>query len=317
MSRVVVIGGSGHVGTYLIPALVESGHEVINISRGNANPYQPHYAWNEIRQVILDRNAEEQAGTFGSKIAALQPDVVVDMISFTRASTQHLAQALTGKISQYIFCSSIWVYGRLTTVPSTEQDAPNPIDAYGTGKAESEDWLMEQVHRHGFPATCFRPGHIVGKGWVPINPAGNVNPEVFARIARGEELVLPNQGLETMHHVHADDLAQWIILAMQNRAASVGEVFNTVSDQALNMRGYAEQVYRWFGHEPKLRFKPFDEWIATLGDDAEVSRGHVIRSSCHSIDKSIQRLGYSPRYTSLQAIHESVMHLVDTGKIII
>ena len=59
-----------------------------------------------------------------------------------------------------------------------------------------EAWLGEQARRRGFPATSFRPGHIVGEGWLPINPLGKLNPEVFSKIARGEELVLPNLGLE-------------------------------------------------------------------------------------------------------------------------
>jgi nucleoside-diphosphate-sugar epimerase len=110
---------------------------------------------------------------------------------------------LHGKVEHYLFCGSIWVYGRLFSVPSTEADPPNPIDAYGTGKAESEAWLLRQARLTGFPATCFRPGHIVGEGWVPINPIGNANPDIFSLIARGDELVLPNLGLEMVHHVHA------------------------------------------------------------------------------------------------------------------
>jgi len=39
MSRIVVIGGSGHVGSYLVPALVELGHDVVNVSRGTAVPF--------------------------------------------------------------------------------------------------------------------------------------------------------------------------------------------------------------------------------------------------------------------------------------
>jgi uncharacterized protein YbjT (DUF2867 family) len=46
MARVVVIGGSGHVGAYLLPALVECGYEVVNVSRGAARPYRLHPAWN-------------------------------------------------------------------------------------------------------------------------------------------------------------------------------------------------------------------------------------------------------------------------------
>lgn len=118
-----------------------------------------------------------------------------------------------------------------------------------------------------------------------------------------------------MHHVHAADVSQWIIRAIENRAASVGEVFNTVSEQAVTLRGYAETVYRWFGKEPRLAFKPFEEWILGLGEWAENTRGHIVRSSCHSIEKSRQRLGYQPRYTSLEAVYESMLALIQSGKI--
>ena len=50
-----------------------------------------------------------------------------------------------------------------------------------------------------------------------------------------------------MHHVHAEDVAQLILRAILHRAAAVGETFNAVSPQALNLRGYAEAMYRWFG----------------------------------------------------------------------
>jgi nucleoside-diphosphate-sugar epimerase len=316
MSRVVVIGGSGHVGTYLVPALVERGHQVLNVSRGVANPYRSHFAWSLVENVILDRAAEERDGRFGAKIVDLRPEIVVDMISFDLTSTQQLAQALRAKVEHYLFCSSIWVYGSIPAVPSTEADPPNPIDPYGRGKAESEAWLMREARLNGFPATCFRPGHIVGEGWAPINPIGNANPDV-SLIARGDELVLPNLGLETVHHVHADDVAQWIICAIEHRIASIGEVFNTVSEQAVNLRGYAETVYRWFGKEPRLAFKPFDEWIVDLGDWAENTRGHIIRSSCHSIEKSRQRLGYRPRYTSYEAVKESLQALIKAGKVVV
>lgn len=197
MSRIVVIGGSGHVGTYLVPMLVELGHQVINVSRGLAKPYRSHYAWSAIENVSLDRIKEEEKGRFGQKIADLKPDVVIDMIAFDLNSTRQVVEALKGKIEHYLFCSTIWVYGRYVAVPSLETDPVSPIDAYGQGKAESEAWLMREARLSGFPATCFRPGHIVGEGWVPTTPQDNSNPDVYSRIARGETLSLPNLGSDS------------------------------------------------------------------------------------------------------------------------
>jgi nucleoside-diphosphate-sugar epimerase len=316
MARIVVIGGSGHVGTYLVPALVGRGHEVVNVSRGKASPYRDHAAWKSVEHVVADRKAEEAEGRFGARIADLNPDIVVDMISFELEGAQQLVEALRGKIEHYLFCSSIWVYGHATSVPSQETDPTNAIDPYGINKAKIERWLLLRARRGGFPATSFRPGHIVGEGWVPINPQANTNPDVFSQIARGEELVLPNHGLEMLHHVHADDVAQWIICAIEHRAASIGEVFNTVSSHALTLRGYAEAMYRWFGQKPRLSFKPFDQWNLGLEkSDAKISWGHIMRSSCVSIEKSRERLGYSPRFTSLEAIQESVSALIASGRV--
>ncbi len=57
MSRIIIIGGSGHVGSYLVPALVTMGHEVVNVSRGISAPYRAHSAWEQVESVILDRTA--------------------------------------------------------------------------------------------------------------------------------------------------------------------------------------------------------------------------------------------------------------------
>jgi nucleoside-diphosphate-sugar epimerase len=53
--RIVVIGGSGHIGTFLVPRLVRAGHEVVNISRGQRSSYVDDPAWQEVRHVSADR----------------------------------------------------------------------------------------------------------------------------------------------------------------------------------------------------------------------------------------------------------------------
>jgi nucleoside-diphosphate-sugar epimerase len=49
--KVIVIGGSGHVGTYLVPRLVRQGAEVVSVSRGQREPYTPDRAWGEVSSV--------------------------------------------------------------------------------------------------------------------------------------------------------------------------------------------------------------------------------------------------------------------------
>ena len=66
--RVVIIGGSGHVGTYLVARLVEAGSEVINVTRGQRKAYLPHAAWNSVQLVHIDREQAEQGGFLVSRL---------------------------------------------------------------------------------------------------------------------------------------------------------------------------------------------------------------------------------------------------------
>jgi nucleoside-diphosphate-sugar epimerase len=95
--RAIVIGGTGHIGTYLVPRLVRLGYEVVNISRSQRDPYHLHGAWKEVTQVQIDRRFEETAGTFGKKIRDLKPEIVIDLICFTLESARHLAESVRGE----------------------------------------------------------------------------------------------------------------------------------------------------------------------------------------------------------------------------
>jgi nucleoside-diphosphate-sugar epimerase len=312
MMRIVIIGGTGHVGSYLVPRLAEAGHSVINISRGEHNPYRSHAAWQSVRQVVADRDAEEKAGTFGQRVLELQPDVVIDMICFTVQSAQMLVTALDNQVQHFLHCGTIWVHGPTVQAPTTEEQPRRPFGDYGIQKAAIEAYLLDTARRSGFPATILHPGHIVGPGWEPLNPAGHFNPRVFERLARGEAVALPNLGMETVHHVHADDVAQAFMQAIARRSVAIGESFHVVSPAALTLRGYAESMAAWFGQPANLRFMPWEEWKDTVSEEeATATWDHIAHSPCCSIAKAQRLLEYQPRYGSLQAIYEAVRWLIE------
>jgi nucleoside-diphosphate-sugar epimerase len=179
-------------------------------------------------------------------------------------------------------------------------------------KAAIEEYLLRETRLSGFPGTILHPGHIVGPGWEPLNPAGHFNPEVFARLARGEETELPNLGMETVHHVHADDVAQAFMLALTNRSVAIGESFHVVSPGALTLRGYAESVASWFGRSARLRFLPWEEWRKTVSkEEAAATWDHIAHSPNCSIAKARRLLSYNPRYSSLEAVNESLRWLIE------
>lgn len=310
--KVIIIGGTGHVGTFLVPRLVMSGHEVISISRQKREPYRYHPAWNDVKQVIIDREESDRTNSFGKQILKLSPEVVIDMICFTPESAGSLVEALEGKVHHFLHCGTIWVHGHSEQVPTDETQPRKPFGEYGIRKAAIESLLLSAHRKSGFPATILHPGHIVGPGWVPLNPAGHFNPDVFRRLADGRQLVLPNLGMETVHHVHADDVAQAFIRAIENRNSSAGESFHVVSGQALTLRGYAMAMAAWFGQESRLSFLPWDHWKDTVSkEEAAAAWDHIAHSPNCSIEKARRLLNYSPRYSSLQAVQESVSHLFE------
>jgi nucleoside-diphosphate-sugar epimerase len=310
--RVVIIGGTGHVGTYLVPRLVEAGHEVVCVSRSQREPYHPHGAWGHVEMVEIDREPADTQGTFGAQIARLSPEVVIDMICFRLESAQQLVEALRGKVCHFLHCGTIWIHGPSVQVPTTEEQPRRPFGDYGIQKVAIETYLLREARQNGFPATLLHPGHIVGPGWVPLNPAGHFNPEVYARIARGETLVLPNLGMETVHHVHADDVAQIFMQALANRSTALGESFHAVSSGALTLRGYAEAMYAWFGEPARLEYLPWAEWTHTVAkEEAQATWDHIAHSPNCSIAKAQRLLDYRPRYSSLQAVQEAVTWLAE------
>ncbi len=312
--RVVVIGGTGHIGSYLVPRLVELEFEVVSVSRQQREPYHTHGAWRRVQQVVIDRAEAEAAGEFGAQIAALKPDIVIDLICFAPESNRSLVEALRGKIQHFLHCGTIWVHGHSKEVPTSEAAPRNPFGEYGLNKAVIEQDLLREAWQHGFPATVLHPGHIVGPGWTPLNPAGNFNPEVFAKLARGDALTLPNFGLETVHHVHADDVAQGFEKAVTHWSRAVGENFHLVSPAAVTLRGYAEAVAGWFAHDAELTFLPFERWREGVAEeDAQATWEHIARSPNCSIVKAQQALDYCPRYSSLQAVRESLTSLLARG----
>ena len=277
---------------------MRAGHEVIALSRGRREPYQPAPEWSAVERITIDREAEDAAGTFGARIAALAPDVVIDMICFTAASASQLVEAPP-------LCCTAARSGCTGGARRDRGRAAHRLRRLRDRQGEIEALLLRE---RGVPSVILHPGHIVGPGWPAISPAGNFDPDVWRRLATGEPLPLPDLGLGVLHHVHADDVAQAFERAL-TRPAAIGSSFHVVAEQAMTLRGLATGVAAWSGREPVLDFVEWDEYEQRVGQEhAAVTREHVERSITASIDRAKAVLGYAPRYSSLGALREAAEH---------
>ena len=232
--KAVVIGGKGHIGTYLCPMLVKNGFEVVSITRGNSQPYEDDYAWKDVESVFLDRN---KCSNFEEQVISMNPDIIIDLVNFNIEDTKKMVEAIKkSNVSHYLYCSSCWAYGMAEILPFNKDDMNKvPLDEYGKDKLASEMYLKEEYRKNGFPATIVMPGQISGPGWTIINPWGNTSMRVIQDIADGKEIALPNFGMEIIHHVHGYDVAQVFMNAITHRNVSLGESFDAEAENSITL----------------------------------------------------------------------------------
>lgn len=310
--KIVVIGGTGHIGSFLLPRLVRAGHDVVNISRGQRASYLDDAASQQVQNVTADRAEEDRAGGFPTRVAELHADVVIDLVCFTLESATALVERLRGYTGHLIHCGSIWRHGPSLRLPVTEGNGAPPVGEYGMAKAAIAGMLKHETRSGGLVTTSLHPGHIVGPGWHPVGPLGNFDPSVWHRLSAGQPVESPGIGVELMHHVHVDDVAQAFELAVDHRDVAAGEDFNIVAPSALNVRGYAQTAASWFGQTAELRSVTWEEFRrSTAEEHSDCSWEHLMRSHYISIDKARTVLGYTPGYEPEEAVLESVRRLID------
>ncbi|MGQ9662885.1 MAG: NAD-dependent epimerase/dehydratase family protein [Kiritimatiellia bacterium] len=317
--KILVIGGTGHIGSFLVPRLVREGHEVTVVARNPVSRYSSDDpAWAQVKWELVDRRATESDGTWRSRLEALEADVVVDLICYTVAQNQVMIEAFRGRIAHFLHCGSIWAYGPSRRVPYLEHYPRKPACQYGVEKAAIEEVLMNAHVREDFPATVIHPGHISSSRWKIIDPQGGYgNLRTYRRLARGETVFLPDLGLPALHHVHADDVARLFHAAICHREAAVGQSFSAVSPYGMTLRACCEFAAGWFGKEAKLAFVPLEQMKEKADDENTFKciRDHVLNSVVASLEKAARLVGFRPRFTTEDIFVETLEEMLRKGEI--
>lgn len=306
--RIALIGATGHIGSYLVPLLVQAGHDVVAIARGRSAPYFPDASWRDVDVRHADRAALERDGGFGAWIASLQAEVVIDLICYTPDSARQLLEGLQGRGTHLLHCGSVWVYGPRMGGLQAETAPRAPVGVYATYKAQIEALLLGQS---AVPVTILHPGQIVGAQWWPVNPAGNLDPRVLARLARGQPVALPGNGVATFHFAHAADIAACFVRAIERREVAVGECFNVASGAPVSMAAYAQAVAQQYGQGWRASGAEGPSWKAHYSaQDAMFGEFFANYNTGCNVGKAARVLGFTARYGPLQGVQEAVAELL-------
>lgn len=265
---ILVLGGSRLIGYYLLPLLVNQGHRVTVITRGNRS--LPAGA---VTHIPSDRR------DLSSVVHRLgEYDAVIDNIAYVPEDTQLLFQALRGRIHHYVVTSTAFIYpdvevrGQAPARPLREGDAPmdilqtrtptTPHDQYVYDKQRLEYWLRQEGATYGIPVTVIRPSlQIVG----PNTEDGRF-AWFWLRVADGGVVWLPDDARHKAgpcQLAFSGDVAQAIAAAVQYRPPTYA-VYNIGQPELWTYEEYLRLMAQAAGTHPTIRYasrETLNQWV--------------------------------------------------------
>lgn len=301
--KILVLGATGHIGSYLINNLVNRGFEVFAVFRGNKKPYvYDADVWQKVRTYTYSR--EDFLAT--DIIRTEKFDVVCDLISYSVEDVKAVTDKLVNN-EFYIQIGSIWAYGNKMYLPVDEKHPLNAAQKYGKQKGEIEQFLTNLSKSNTLRCCVIHPGHISGKGWMPINPQGNLDENVFKRISEGKAIELPYLGLATLQHIHSQDLSNIICACIEKQDKANGQAFIATATKAMTMRAICESLYAYYGHTPNIQYVSWENFVSIVGEsNAVISKDHIEHSPCCSCEKAMQVLGVVPEKSIMDIYFEYI-----------
>lgn len=224
--KILVLGGTGAMGVYLVTALLRAGFEVLVTSRarGESAPPGLRHIQGDARDVAF----------LASLLSEAHPDAIVDFMSYDTAEFAARFLLLLGHTSQYLFLSSYRVFADSPNAPLTERsprlldvcDDPAYLatDEYALAKARQENLLRESGRKNW---TILRPGITYSRNRFQFGTL-EANTVCF-RALQGLPVVMAREILAKQTTMTwAGDVAHLVVPLVLNRNA-LAEDYNVVT----------------------------------------------------------------------------------------
>jgi UDP-glucuronate 4-epimerase len=300
VTRVLVTGAAGFIGSHLVERLLAQGDEVLGID--NFDPFYPRSMKErnlaEAGRRIAFAFKEQDLLDVGALRALLTPETVVvhlaakagvrpslaDPVGYARANVTGTAAVLEAArqagVSRIVFGSSSSVYGDSTPVPFREDAvAVVPVSPYAATKRAGELFLGSVAPIYGFTAASLRFFTVYGPRQRP-----DLAIHSFARkMVAGETLTLFGDGTQARDYTYCDDIVAGVLSAIAWTAtAPVGvQTFNLGGNRSIPTEAMVAEIAQALGIKPKI------EW-------APMQPGDVQQTSA-DLTKSGAVLGYAPK----------------------
>jgi UDP-glucose 4-epimerase len=311
---VLVTGGAGYIGSHMVLALVDAGHEEVVV----LDDLSTGYDWAlppEVRLVVGDvadqalvtetilRHQIDAVAHFAAKIVV--PESIADPLSYYLANTVKtralIETAARTNVRHFIFSSTAAVYGEPEVVPVPETLATNPINPYGRSKLMSEWMLADAAAAHGFTYGVLRYFNVAGAD--PRGRSGQSMPaathliKVATQAALGQRTHLEVFGTDyptrdgscLRDYIQVSDLADAHMVVLDHlRGGGASLTLNCGYGRGYSVLEVVEVVKRISGRDFEVRLSP-----RRPGDPAQIIAG---------ADRIRNELGWTPKHDDLDAI---------------
>jgi UDP-glucose 4-epimerase len=290
VTKALVTGGAGFIGSNLVRALVERGDEVRvldNFSTGNrANlaGVEAEVVEGELRSYERVHNAVRgidvvyHLGALGSVPRSVQDPLTSNAVNVEGTLNVLLAARDSG-VRRVVFASSSSVYGSRATLPVTEDTAPDPVSPYGVAKLAAERYCIAFARVYALETVVLRYFNVFGPRQSPHSQYAAMVPLFLTAVMRGEPVTIDGDGEQSRGFTYVANAVDATV-----RAADVedtnGRIFNVSAGEPATVNAVADAIGRILGKPVERRHGP-----PRVGD---------IRASWADVTLAREVLGWEP-----------------------
>lgn len=322
MTRYLITGGSGFVGSHLCEALLEKGGEVYviddlstgniaNLDKAKESP-RLHYEIDSITNERMLAELIDRCDIVFHLAAAVGVKLIVDSpvhtIETNIYGTELVLKHAVKKGKRVLLASTSEVYGKGSKELFSEEDdivfgaTSKSRWCYGCSKAIDEFLALAYHAEKGVPVTIVRLFNTVGPR--QVGHYGMVLPNFVGRALAREPIRVYGDGEQTRCFTYVGDVVGAII-DLAHHPETVGEVFNVGSEERVTIAGLANRVKDIVNPDVEVEFIPYEEAYGPGFED--------IRHRAPDISKIRNLIGYEPSLTLDDIIRSVAEYMREAG----